>query len=954
MFDFCKRFFGAYALMLFFPWFTTSAHALTSDDFNAFTLDTSVWSVIDPQGDSVISVDGYRLKIDVPADTSHDVWLSGNMAPRVMQVVTDSDFEMAAKFESPIGEQFQLQGILVEQDAGHFLRFDFYSDGTNTKIFAAAFSDGSVSVKVNKTVTVGNPMFLRITRTGNQWTQWYSEDGVTWTQAISFRHNLAVETAGVFAGNKGNPAPRHIALIDYFFNTAAPISPEDINVSVDNIAPVTSNITTTIQSGEVLISWVTDELAVSQVSYGETLSYELGTVSSGTSSGTQHEVLVSGLTPDTRYNFQISAQDTSENTGLSANIEVQTSVSGTNTPPQIDIWYGAVQEFGFIGIPQRWMNVLGNVSDPDGVASLSYALNNGAAMPLTIGANNNRLADDGDFNAEIDRSHLRLGANRLVITAVDNLGYTAEQTVIVNYADGNVWPMTYSIDWANTTSIQSVAHIVDGHWKLTPTGVRPVKVGYDRLLAIGDVSWKDYEITVPLTVYSIDPAGYASPSNGPGVGVLMRWIGHNDINVKRTQPKIGWRPIGALAWYRWRSTTNERLEFMGSMGGIQQTNFSKKLQFGLSYMMKLRVKTNNGQSVYRLKLWKVGQPEPASWDLTGGSGGSVTQQVGSLMLVAHHVDVEFGNVSIVPVGVVDTLKGAVIENLVEQVNTVGAIINWTTDEPTTATIRYGVDTNYGSTLSHSAYSTSHRMTIDGMLASQAVHYEISVVDVDGNVTTSGNKSFITQTNSPPILGEPVGEGDLSDAFDEGSLAAEQWAFVDPVGDSVVSVTNGQLAISVGAGIEHNVWKSGNNSARVTHALPNQDFSAEVKFDSIPRQRYQLQGILVEQDEHNFVRFDFYSDGRDLKIFAAIFIAGQPTVMVNTIIETGGPLYMRIERLGSQWIKQYSYDGSNWQTAVTFMHTLNIASASLFAGNAGLNAPAYTALIDHYELKKIHP
>jgi len=942
MLKFCIRPLGALALiMLFLPWFSSTAYALTSDDFNSMSLDSSLWSMVDPIGDSSISVDGYTLQINVPAGTSHDVWLSGNMAPRAVQAVANTDFEIEAKFESPLSQQYQLQGILVEQDASNFLRFDFTNNGTDTRIFAAAFSNGSVSVKVNTVVAIGSPMFLRVARVGNQWTQWYSVDGVTWVQAVSFTHTLAVGTAGVFAGNAGSSPPQHTAIVDYFFNTASPISPEDANVPIDNVAPVVSNIQTSVQPTGVLLSWVTDELTTSQANYGETLSYELGSVSSGVSPGFQHEVPVNGLTPNTTYNFQISAQDASGNSGLSQNIVIQTGGSGSETLPLVDVWYGITQDFGVIGTPQKWLNVLGNVSDPDGIASLSYTLDNGPATVLTIGADDYRLANSGDFNIDIDRSTLQQGVNTLKITAVDSLGYSTEQTVTVNYYDGSVWPTSYSIDWASAGSIQNVAQIVDGNWDLLPTGVRTKDVGYDRLIAIGDVSWTDYEITVPLTVYSIDPAGYASPSNGPGVGLLTRWIGHNDINVVPTQPKIGWRPIGALGWYRWRSTTNERLELLGSQGGILQTDTSRQLQFGLPYVMKMRVETGVDQeSSYSLKWWEAGQEEPTSWDLTG-TGDPTTPQVGSLMLVAHHADVEFGNVSIMPVSSV----GAVIGNVAEQVSTVDAVITWTTDELATATIQYGVDTTYGSTISDPVFNTSHSMTINGLLPGQAVHYEITVVDVDGNVTTKGGRSFITHSNTPPV------QGSLSDEFSSTLLNGSKWTFVDPIGDSSVTVSGGQLALSVNGGVAHDVWTGVNNTARVTHVLPNEDFFAEVKFDSIPTQQYQIQGLLVEQDSSNFIRFDFYSDGSNLRVFTASFQNGVPTIRVNDVIASGGALYMRVKRVGDQWTQLYSYDGISWQTAVSFTYGLAPNSASLFAGNTGSNAPAYTALIDYYWIDK---
>ena len=76
--------------------------------------------------------------------------------------------------------------------------------------------------------------------------------------------------------------------------------------------------------------------------------------------------------------------------------------------PIIDVWYGLNQEFGQIGRPQEWVNIVGNVSDPDGadITSLTYSLNGGPPLPLSIGRDNARLEKTGDFNAEIDADDL--------------------------------------------------------------------------------------------------------------------------------------------------------------------------------------------------------------------------------------------------------------------------------------------------------------------------------------------------------------------------------------------------------------------------------------------------------------------------------------------------------------------------------------------------------------------
>jgi hypothetical protein len=72
-------------------------------------------------------------------------------------------------------------------------------------------------------------------------------------------------------------------------------------------------------------------------------------------------------------------------------------------------------------------------------------------------------------------------------------------------------------------------------------------MGYDRLVAIGDRSWTDYEAEVHITVNEIEP-NYASPSNGPALGLLTRWPGHT---LDGFQPARQWWPMGAYSFFRW-------------------------------------------------------------------------------------------------------------------------------------------------------------------------------------------------------------------------------------------------------------------------------------------------------------------------------------------------------------------------------------------------------------------
>ncbi len=78
---------------------------------------------------------------------------------------------------------------------------------------------------------------MRIVRTGDKWQQFYSLNGADWVlnvKEISFDMN--VKRVGVYAGNSKfgtSPLPTHTAVVDYFFNSAAPITPEDSRYALD-------------------------------------------------------------------------------------------------------------------------------------------------------------------------------------------------------------------------------------------------------------------------------------------------------------------------------------------------------------------------------------------------------------------------------------------------------------------------------------------------------------------------------------------------------------------------------------------------------------------------------------------------------------------------------------------------------------------------------------------------
>jgi hypothetical protein len=92
----------------------------------------------------------------------------------------------------------------------------------------------------------------------------------------------------------------------------------------ETVPPVISNINVTTGVSTATITWDTDENASSTVEYGLTTSY--GAASSTEVYNTSHTIVLSGLTPDTAYNFRINSSDELGNLATSSNQTFTTSL----------------------------------------------------------------------------------------------------------------------------------------------------------------------------------------------------------------------------------------------------------------------------------------------------------------------------------------------------------------------------------------------------------------------------------------------------------------------------------------------------------------------------------------------------------------------------------------------------------------------------------------------------
>ncbi len=317
----------------------------------------------------------------------------------------------------------------------------------------------------------------------------------------------------------------------------------------------------------------------------------------------------------------------------------------------IEFWYGQHQSFGKLGNPQKQVNILGTIGNYLENPCVWYVLNDGPSQrTISLGSDLHRLAKEGDFNVEIDRSELRLGKNTVKVGVETIEGVRSEKTVFIDYNEGNSWPLPYEVDWSQVERIQDVVDVIDGEWDLTSEGLRTRSPYYDRAFTLGDASWSDYEVSTSVKFHN-----FTEPSEGPPtykvahVAIAVRWPGHDSDEF---QPNRKWYPLGATAEFRlekdyqncrWRIFDGEI--FYAEQGKAVRNPILPEVW----YKMKHRVETlSETRTLYSVKFWLSEEAEPEEWDFQAIEI-SDTKELGSACILAHNTDVTFGNVVVNPV-----------------------------------------------------------------------------------------------------------------------------------------------------------------------------------------------------------------------------------------------------------------------------------------------------------------
>ncbi len=157
-----------------------------NDTFDAEMLDLR-WSWTDPQADSNYSLTADPGSLRLMTYTGgHDLYSNKN-APRLLQPVGKTFLVSTHVHLLPVAQEYQGAGLLVWQDDDNYIRLELKTGGDLRFIYSV---NGNYTDLGNLPLNAQD-VYLKIVRSNQNFSAWYSRDNNDWLLAGSIRFNAA-------------------------------------------------------------------------------------------------------------------------------------------------------------------------------------------------------------------------------------------------------------------------------------------------------------------------------------------------------------------------------------------------------------------------------------------------------------------------------------------------------------------------------------------------------------------------------------------------------------------------------------------------------------------------------------------------------------------------------------------------------------------------------------------
>src|SRR3989344_3610517 len=772
------------AMLLVFSGMAYASEPL-SDDFNYCTINP-IWEFINPVGNGNYSVNGTNLQITVPQGTDHDVWIAGNRAPRLMQDIDNTDFEIEAKFESALTSKYQLQGIIIEQDTGNFIRTDYYTDGTTIRLFITTFTNGTprLTAIFNGPVT-GN--YIKIARAADNWRVNSSNDGSSWTQRANFNHTITTTKAGVFAGNAGSN-PAHNASIDYFFNTASRITPEDNQTTTKTLTkniigngtinPSQSQYTCNAQvmltaqpnPGYVFTEWTDDASGNNNtvkifMDTDKTVTATF-TIKFDTKSNTGHDIQIFLHNDNSPYTIYGLSETFDLGTSYQAFTKEFTTPANANTP-RLRIWFIGSATAGDIYYFDAFELTETNQTTP--ITNNTITISNINVSTTTNSAQINWTTD------KTANSIIQYG----LTTYTENITNQTETTTHTINIPALQQNTTYHYKIISNNQNAS-ANTTDATFTTTTNQTTPITNNTNILANPGFESG-----TSPWAFYTNGAGTYTTTTDATeGANAAKIEIASIGTNTQLYQKNFVLKPNTKYTIkFDAKSNTGHDIQIFLHNDNSPYTIYglSETFDLGTSYQAFTKEFTTPANAnTPRLRIWFIGSA--TAGDIYYFDAFELTETNQTTPITNNTITISNINVS---------------------TTTNSAQINWTTDKTANSIIQYGL-TTYTENITNQTETTTHTINIPALQQNTTYHYKIISNNQNASANTT-DATFTTTTNqTTPITNNTI-TNITSDDFNICTLNNTLWEFVNPVGDGSYKVNGTNLLISVPQGTDHDIW-----------------------------------------------------------------------------------------------------------------------------------------------------
>jgi len=195
-------------------------------------------------------------------------------------------------------------------------------------------------------------------------------------------------------------------------------------------------------------------------------------------------------------------------------------------------------------------------------------------------------------------------------------------------------------------------------------------------------------------------------------------------------------------------------------------------------------------------------------------------------------------------------------------------------------------------------------------------------------------------------------------FKEGESAAldKGWSFINKndnavFGEAGLTITTERGAFSNPDAKPKNVF--------MMSAMGNWVAQTEVKFDPIPNASNQQGGLIIYDDDNNYIRFVYGrpTSGSINVVRVYNVVNGSETQSYSANLASASSIYLQIVKNGNTYTFKYSQNGTNWTTFGTITAVYVLPRIGLYATNGDTSAAPINVTFEKlsiFELSELYP